>query len=417
MSLLVVMEEMIEADILEEGDKRTAELAKDLANTICPYLQMTVDYPSKNPSGWMPILDLQVQMARDNSVNFTWFKKSMATDFAILNRSAMPAATKRITLVQMGVTMLRNTRQELHGELRVPLMEQLAETMMVSGYPEDFRRGVIESAVACYEGQVAASTRGEVPLYRPRDWQAQERRRKKLIAKAAWHRPADTVMRVPCTPGAALASAVKIVVKEEIARLGLKVKVQEGSGLSLKRSVVSSDLAFGQPCPQGDCPLCLTGDGKGGLHHHRSGAVYSGKCKLCGGDVASYWGESGDSGYCRTHQHRDAIGNKDENNAFAKHLAIYHPEHEGDKDAFEFKLEEVHNKPLTRLCSESNHIHRNTAQIPMNSKAEWHQPVVARVVVTRELEELEQGGAAGQRGRGRGRGRQQAGGRRRRGGA
>ena len=284
----VVMEEMIEADILVEGDKRTAELAKDLANTICPYLQMTVDYPSKNPSGWMPILDLQVQMARDNTVNFKWFKKSMATEFAILNRSAMPAATKRITLVQMGVTMLRNTRQELHDELRVPLMEQLAETMMVSGYPEDFRRGVIESAVACYEGQVAASARGEVPLYRPRDWQAQERRRKKLIAKAAWHRPADTVIRVPCTPEAALASAVRSVVKEESARLGLKVKVQEGSGLSLKRNVVTSDLAFGQPCQQGDCPLCLTGDGKGGLHHHRSGAVYSGKCKFCGGDVASY---------------------------------------------------------------------------------------------------------------------------------
>ena len=116
----VVMEEMIEADMLVEGDKRTAELAKDLANTICPYLQMTVDYPSKNPSGWMPILDLQVQMARDNTVNFKWFKKSMATDFAILNRSAMPAATKRITLVQMGVTMLRNTRQELHDELSPP---------------------------------------------------------------------------------------------------------------------------------------------------------------------------------------------------------------------------------------------------------------------------------------------------------
>ena len=225
------------------------------------------------------------------------------------------------------------------------------------------------------------------------------------------------MIRVPCTPGAALASAVRIVVKEEGARLGLKVKVQEGSGLSLKRSVVSSDLAFGQPCRQGDCPLCLTGYGKGGLHHHRSGAVYSSKCKFCGGDIASYWGESGDSAYCRTHQHLDAIGNKDENNAFAKDLTIYHPEHEGNKNAFEFKLEEIHNKPLTRLCSESNYIHRNTAQIQMNSKAEWHQPVVARVVVTRELEELEQGGGEGQRGRGRGRGRQQAGGRRQRGGA
>ena len=40
-------------------------------------------------------------------------------------------------------------------------MEQLAETMMMmSGYPEDFRRGIIESAVACYEDQVAASARG-----------------------------------------------------------------------------------------------------------------------------------------------------------------------------------------------------------------------------------------------------------------
>ena len=114
----------------------------------------------------------------------------------------------------------------------------------------------------------------------------------------------------------------------------------------------------------------------------------------------------------------EAIGKRDENNAFAKHLAIYHPDQAGNKEAFEFRLEEVHNKPLSRLCSESDFIHRNTSEIQMNSKAEWHQPVVARVVVTRELEELEQGGGAGQRGRGRGRGRQQAGGaRRQRGGA
>ena len=66
---------------------------------------------------------------------------------------------------------------------------------------------------------------------------------------------------------------------------------------------------------------------------------------------------------------------------------------EGNIDAFRFKL------------------------VQMNSKAEWHAPVVPRVVVTRELEELEQGGRAGQRGRGRGGGRQQARGRRQRGGA
>ena len=37
------------------------------------------------------------------------------------------------------------------------MMEKLATKMMISGYPADFRRGVIESAVKCYEAQLAAS--------------------------------------------------------------------------------------------------------------------------------------------------------------------------------------------------------------------------------------------------------------------
>ena len=34
--------------------------------------------------------------------------------------------------------------------------------------------------------------------------------------------------------------------------------------------------------------------------------------KLCGENVASYWGESGDSVYCRCNQHMEAIGKRDE---------------------------------------------------------------------------------------------------------
>jgi len=122
--------------------------------------------------------------------------------------------------------------------------------------------------------------------------------------------------------------------------------------------------------------------------------------------VARYWGESGDSGYCRTLQHLKAIERREEENAFAKHLAIYHKEREGDREAFKFTLEEVHSQPFTRLCSESCHIHSNNVVTPMNSKAEWHQPVVGRVGVTRELGELE---GPGSRGGGRGRGRRRGG--------
>ena len=79
---------------------------------------------------------------------------------------------------------------------------------------------------------------------------------------------------------------------------------------------------------------------------------------------------------------------------------------EGNQAAFKFNLVEIHSKPLPRLVSESCFIHKTEANIPMNSKAEWHQPMVARVVVTKELDDQEQavGGRRGGQGGGRGRG-------------
>ena len=97
-----------------------------------------------------------------------------------------------------------------------------------------------------------------------------------MVGKMAWFRPADTVLRVPFTPDSELAKEARAVVDEEATRLGLKVKVVEGSGVPLKRQITTSDLGAGKPCPQGNCLLCITGDGKGGLSHHRSGGVYSG---------------------------------------------------------------------------------------------------------------------------------------------
>ena len=51
-----VVEELVEEDKQVPGDRRMGELAKELANTNCPYVQMEVDYPSNHTSGWMPIL-------------------------------------------------------------------------------------------------------------------------------------------------------------------------------------------------------------------------------------------------------------------------------------------------------------------------------------------------------------------------
>ena len=239
--------------------------------------------------------------------------------------------------------------------------------------------------------QVEASERGERPLYRPREWREEERRRKKYLKKAAWFRPADMVLFVPVTPDSQLASAARKVVEEEGRRLGVKVRLVERAGTTLRQKLVRTDLGEGRPCPQDDCVLCLTNPGEGGgLRHHRSGALYTGTCQLCPQDngdnfTAVYTGESGDSGYVRINEHRTSIEHRDQSNAFAKHLTECHPGREGQVMAFQFKVARTFRRSLVRQVWEAVRIHGCEASIVLNSKAEWEQPVVERVVVIRDL--------------------------------
>ncbi len=170
-----------------------------------------------------------------------------------------------------------------------------------------------------------------------------------------------------------------------------------------------TDLAAGEPCRQGDCPACLSNPGKGGgPRHQRSGALYTGSCRLCpeqGRGTAVYTGESGFSGYERLCSHADDIRRKDQGNAFAKHLREEHPaeEGEGGLGAFNFDVTRTFTKPMEQQIAEAVAIHGCQADTVLNSRAEWEQPATERLVVTRELPEA--GGAAPGGGGGRGAGR------------
>ena len=103
-----------------------------------------------------------------------------------------------------------------------------------------------------------------------------------------------------------------------------------------------------------------------------------------------YFGESGDSGYVRTGEHRTSIVRKDTGNAFAKHLAEEHPERQGNVASFKFTVLKTYRKSLYRQVAEAVKIYGSQATIVLNSKAEWHQPSVDRVVITRDLPERQQ---------------------------
>ena len=180
MARMRVMEDRIENDRAIPADERTAKVVKQLANDICGFIKMEVDYPSRHRRGWMPILDLQVQIAENKSVGLKFYQKPMAPPTTILNRSAMPARVKWNNNVQQGIRRLRNTRPRLHAEIRNQLLEEWAEAMMVSGYTENHRKETIQCTVVGYERMVERDAKGQTPLYRSRIWNKEVRRTKEV---------------------------------------------------------------------------------------------------------------------------------------------------------------------------------------------------------------------------------------------
>ena len=77
--------------------------------------------------------------------------------------------------------------------------------MKISGYSEKDRLVVIQKGVEAYEKQVKRAEDGECPLYRPKEYNQEERRKKKLRTKMAWYKPHDTVLFCPPSPDSKLA--------------------------------------------------------------------------------------------------------------------------------------------------------------------------------------------------------------------
>ena len=94
----------------------------------------------------MPILDLQVKVS-NNPIDFKHYRKPMANPLVIMRRSAHPARMKRVTFVQEGIRILRNTRRTLGWEVMMEEMTDFAARLRDSGYDVVYRGEVIRDAV------------------------------------------------------------------------------------------------------------------------------------------------------------------------------------------------------------------------------------------------------------------------------
>ena len=117
-------------------------------------------------------------------------------------------------------------------------------------------------------------------------------------------------------------------------------------------------------------------------------------------------GETGGNCYTRGKQHQAASRLEDENNALWKHCLV---EHDGRKAEFSMKQTNVFKTCLVRQVNEAVRIEMSKADSVMNSKAEFHQASLVRVVHVTGLLEDQEAGADPRQPEGRGRGRRMPG--------
>ena len=168
-----------------------------------------------------------------------------------------------------------------------------------------------------------------------------------------------TVMLVQPTDGSELKKRIQQLARKN----GVKMKIVEKAGLTVKKVLQRSNPFGKKVCGRDDCGVCEWG--KPGECKTR-GCVYQLRCKQ---DGRKYRGQTGRSVYERVKEEvRDWRG-RSEKSPLWRHSEIYH---NGENFDLEVKVtDKCFGKPSKRMISESVMIEQLRDDETMNGKQEW----------------------------------------------
>jgi hypothetical protein len=320
-------------------------------------------------------------------------------------KSSLPSTiqTKRSTLTQEAVRILRNCSLSVPWSRRADLLSDLSLRLKLSGYTEHFRATVIRSALAAWDRLLELDRTGQQPLYRDRAWQRDRRNREKERNKKNWYRHLggqdnDFPIFCPMSPGGKLAARWRKTLEQVRVSSGGRVRgyVAEQSGVPLSALLYSSQPGEQDSCGQADCNPCARGTTRrlSCRRVARGGMVYSCECITCkergvaeGTRIQSwYHGETSRTLYTRQKEHYTGLQSRKQDNALFKHKELHHPETD---PVFEFRPEKFFSDNISKQIFEGVSINNSPSSpgLLMNSKAEFRQGEVARVVLVRGLGE------------------------------
>ena len=204
--------------------------------------------------------------------------------------------------------------------------------------------------------------------------------------------------------GGDLTKDIKKVCENFEAATGIKVAVRERAGNSVRSDAKAEPLRM-KGCGRVDCLCCSKG--KPGMCETNS-VGYRISCDSCqgAGKFAHYEGETGRNAYTRGLEHMEDLRNEREDKPLWKHCIL---EHNGVQQSFTMKTLKYFNSCLQRQTNEAVRITAARTEIViLNSRNEWHQAPIVRVVPTTGIHgdqgESQVPDLGGQGGRGAGRG-------------
>ena len=249
--VLDVKGEEEETVIGEDRDRRVMERVLVVADEIEECIKFEVDcgYNHQENQGRLPILDVETWIGKgaDGRVKIlhSHYVKKVASKVVMLSRSAHGENTKRNVMVNEVGRILKNCSVYLPWEVIAAKVSEYVERMEASGYGERFRYDVVRIAIKRYRKRVKVWQNGG-EMYadgRTEREKAEDKNRK----KENWYKgdgKYKSVLFVQPTVGSKLKKKVQIIAR----RNGIKVKVIEKAGLTMKQVLQKSD-----PYPKERC--------------------------------------------------------------------------------------------------------------------------------------------------------------------
>ena len=393
---LVINEEKIKADEGKSDSQITMDIVRDVAEGVDPMITLTTDVPSNYENGYMPILDLEVKINKEenNRLDFQFFEKPTKNGRILMPDSACPARQKRTILTQECLRRLRNTKIDLGEEIQNFHLSMFMLKLKNSGHSAKYRKQILESALNAFEKMKLEDKNGTKPLYRGRSWDSENRAKKKAYEKINWYNKEGqqskgdkivykTVLFVPTTKDGVLMKMLKKR-EEELNRFSSeRIKIVEEGGTKI------STLLTKNPFPVARCngkalEMCFVCKSLGGdnpkISCRSTNVGYRLGCETCAGRGKNkiYEGETGRAAKVRGKEHWAGFKNRNPKNVLYKHKQMEHPEEDIEVS---MKITRTFKDALTRQANEAIRIENRKPDELLNSKSEMNHPKIARIGV------------------------------------